>query len=78
MVVVQVVGGTDVVILVLFRWQVVGLDRLKAELQARGLKCGGTLTERGARLFLLTHTPLEKIDAKHVAKPAHGGKKNKK
>lgn len=30
-----------------------GLDQLKVELTARGLKCGGTLAERAARLFSL-------------------------
>ena len=54
-----------------------GLEGLKQELQARGLKCGGTLSERAARLFLLSHTPLDQVDAKHRAKPAQsaGGKK---
>lgn len=30
-----------------------GLERLKKELQSRGLICGGTLEERAERLFLL-------------------------
>ncbi len=30
-----------------------GLDALKAELRRLGLKCGGTLAERAARLFAL-------------------------
>ena len=44
--------------------QVLGLERLKAELQAHGLKCGGTLQERAARLFLLKTTPIEKLPKK--------------
>ena len=46
-----------------------GLDHLKHELQRVGLKSGGSLTERAARLFMLSSTPLEKIDRKHLAKP---------
>ncbi|XP_024020957.1 replication stress response regulator SDE2 [Morus notabilis] len=48
--------------------EVLGLERLKSELQARGLKCGGTLQERAARLFLLKSTPLDKIPKKLLAK----------
>ncbi|PIN02171.1 hypothetical protein CDL12_25315 [Handroanthus impetiginosus] len=48
--------------------EVLGLERLKSELQARGLKCGGTLQERAARLFLLKATPLEKLPKKLFAK----------
>ncbi|KAG6575301.1 Replication stress response regulator SDE2, partial [Cucurbita argyrosperma subsp. sororia] len=48
--------------------EVVGLERLKAELQARGLKCGGTLQERAARLFLLKSTPLDKLPKKLLAR----------
>ena len=50
--------------------ETLGLDHLKAELQRHGLKAGGSLSERAARLFLLTHTPMEKIDKKHLAKSA--------
>ena len=50
--------------------EALGLDHLKAELQRHGLKVGGSLSERAARLYLLSHTPLEKIDKKHLAKPA--------
>ncbi|XP_078429080.1 ubiquitin-like superfamily protein [Wolffia australiana] len=49
--------------------EVLGMDGLKAELQARGLKCGGTLQERAARLFLLKATPIEKLPKKLLAKP---------
>ncbi|XP_073311391.1 uncharacterized protein [Primulina huaijiensis] len=48
--------------------EVLGMERLKAELQRRGLKCGGTLQERAARLFLLKTTPLEMLPKKVIAK----------
>ncbi|CAI9764878.1 unnamed protein product [Fraxinus pennsylvanica] len=48
--------------------EVLGLERLKLELQARGLKCGGTLQERAGRLFLLKTTPLEMLPKKLFAK----------
>ena len=48
--------------------EVLGLGRLKSELQARGLKCGGTLQERAARLFLLKSTPLDKLPKKLLAR----------
>ncbi|GLT77010.1 hypothetical protein SLA2020_486360 [Shorea laevis] len=48
--------------------EVLGMERLKSELQERGLKCGGTLQERAARLFLLKSTPLEKLPKKLLAK----------
>ncbi|KAL6845418.1 hypothetical protein ACP4OV_024913 [Aristida adscensionis] len=51
-----------------------GLEKLKMELQTRGLKCGGTLQERAARLFLLKTTPLDKLPKKLLAKPTAGGK----
>jgi len=54
--------------------EVLGLERLKTELQIRGLKCGGSLTERAARLFLLKTTPLEKLHKKHFAKSKDLGK----
>ncbi|KAL4562623.1 hypothetical protein LXL04_026651 [Taraxacum kok-saghyz] len=44
--------------------EVLGLERLKCELQERGLKCGGTLQERAARLFLLKTTPIDKLPKK--------------
>ena len=55
--------------------EALGLDVLKRELTGRGLKCGGTLGERAARLFLLTTTPFEQLDAKHKAAPQKGGRK---
>ncbi|XP_055817130.1 uncharacterized protein LOC129886460 [Solanum dulcamara] len=48
--------------------EVLGMERLKSQLQARGLKCGGTLQERAARLFLLKTTPLEMLPKKLLAK----------
>jgi len=32
--------------------QTLGLEKLKVELQSRGLKCGGTLQERAARGYI--------------------------
>ena len=48
--------------------EALGLDRLKVELTTRGLKCGGTLAERAARLFLLNTVAYDALDAKHKAK----------
>ena len=50
--------------------EALGLDHLRAELQRHGLKCGGSLAERAARLFLLSHSRLEKLDRKQFAKAA--------
>ncbi|XP_077251281.1 ubiquitin-like superfamily protein [Tasmannia lanceolata] len=47
--------------------EVLGMERLKAELQVHGLKCGGTLQERAARLFLLKTTPIEMLPKKLFA-----------
>jgi len=49
--------------------EALGLEALKAELSARGLKCGGTLAERAQRLALLKSATLEQLDAKHKAPP---------
>ena len=46
-----------------------GLVRLKNELQRCGLKCGGSLSERAARLFLLKTIPVNKLDQQHLSKP---------
>lgn len=48
--------------------EAVGLDRLKKELMSKKLKCGGTLGERAARLFLLRDKTRDEIDKKHWAK----------
>ncbi|KAK6300180.1 hypothetical protein J4Q44_G00282780 [Coregonus suidteri] len=55
--------------------ETLGLDRLKAELIARGMKCGGTLSERAARLFSTMGLSAEDIDPALLAKPSKG--KNK-
>ncbi|KAL7480860.1 hypothetical protein ACHAW6_006527 [Cyclotella cf. meneghiniana] len=43
-------------------------DELKSELARLGLKCGGTVSDRAARLFMTKDTPLEKLPAKVFAK----------
>lgn len=52
-----------------------GLNRLKGELMALGLKCGGTLQERAARLFSVMGLAREQIDPALFAKPLKGKKK---
>lgn len=52
----------------------VGLDQLKEELMARGLKCGGTLQQRAQRLFSTKGVPLNQLDPSLFAK-ATGSKK---
>ncbi|XP_078593256.1 splicing regulator SDE2-like [Branchiostoma floridae x Branchiostoma japonicum] len=53
-----------------------GLDRLKAGLLALGLKCGGTLQERAARLFSVKGLERHQYDPALLAKPSKGkGKK---
>lgn len=52
-----------------------GLDRLKMELMSLGLKCGGTLKERAARLFSVRGLSKDQIDPALFAKPAKGKKK---
>ena len=47
--------------------EALGLAALKTQLQLRGLKCGGTLSERAARLYLLKDTAVDQLDAKHFA-----------
>jgi hypothetical protein len=48
--------------------QGLGLDRLKAALMAAGLKCGGTLQERAARLFSVKGLSLDQYPPKLLAK----------
>lgn len=43
-------------------------DALKTELSRLGLKCGGTVSDRAKRLFLLKNTPLDKLPPKVFAK----------
>ena len=45
-----------------------GPERLKAALQALGLKCGGTLQERAQRLFATKGKTLEELDPSFFAK----------
>ncbi|XP_054853203.1 splicing regulator SDE2 [Eublepharis macularius] len=55
--------------------EALGLEKLKLELMARGLKCGGTLQERAARLFSVRGLPRSEIDPALFAKPSKGKKK---
>ncbi|KAK3093783.1 hypothetical protein FSP39_020170 [Pinctada imbricata] len=52
-----------------------GLDKLKEELMARQLKCGGTLQERAQRLFSVKGLTRDQIDPTLFAKPTKGKKK---
>ncbi|XP_006871194.1 PREDICTED: protein SDE2 homolog [Chrysochloris asiatica] len=52
-----------------------GLDQLKSKLMTLGLKCGGTLQERAARLFSIRGLTREQIDPALFAKPLKGKKK---
>ena len=58
-----------------FLLQGLGMDTLKTKLQNAGLKCGGSLSERAARLYLLKELTLEQIDKKHLAKTGSMGAK---
>ncbi|XP_033861490.3 splicing regulator SDE2-like [Acipenser ruthenus] len=55
--------------------EVLGLERIKTELMALGLKCGGTLQERAARLFSVRGKSRDQIDPAFFAKPVKGKKK---
>ncbi|NXX81917.1 SDE2 regulator, partial [Urocolius indicus] len=55
--------------------EALGLDKLKMELMALGLKCGGTLKERAARLFAVRGLSRDQIDPALFAKPSKGKKK---
>lgn len=46
----------------------IGMIKLKNELSRHGLKCGGSLSERAARLFLLKFSPLDQLDQQHFSK----------
>ncbi|XP_074844689.1 splicing regulator SDE2 [Carettochelys insculpta] len=52
-----------------------GLETLKLELMALGLKCGGTLQERAVRLFSVRGLSKDQIDPSLFAKPSKGQKK---
>ncbi|GAA6098018.1 replication stress response regulator SDE2 [Tachysurus ichikawai] len=55
--------------------EALGLEQLKAELMKRGMKCGGTLQERAARLYSVRGLSADQIDAALLAKPSKGKKK---
>ncbi|XP_061088088.1 splicing regulator SDE2 [Conger conger] len=59
----QTVGGA-------VELEALGLDRLKVELMGLGVKCGGTLQERAARLFSVRGLAKEQIPPALLAKPA--------
>lgn len=56
----------------------VGPERLKAVLQAMGLKCGGTLQERAQRLFATKGKRLEELDPSLFAKTGKQRKRKHK
>ncbi|CAG9467197.1 unnamed protein product [Pedinophyceae sp. YPF-701] len=45
-----------------------GMERVTAELQRRGMKCGGSLMDRAERLFLLNSHSLDELPPKTLAK----------
>ncbi|NXD78789.1 SDE2 regulator, partial [Halcyon senegalensis] len=55
--------------------EALGLDKLKMELMSLGLKCGGTLKERAARLFSVRGLSRDQINPALFAKPSKGKKK---
>ncbi|CAN9510003.1 unnamed protein product [Ophioblennius macclurei] len=55
--------------------EAMGLDALKEALRSRGLKCGGTLSERAERLFAVRGLSPDQIDPALFAKPAKKQKK---
>lgn len=57
--------------------QVLGMERLKAELMRRGLKCGGSLQERAQRLFSVKGVASEDIPTKLLSKGKGQGKSTK-
>uniref|UniRef100_S4RR83 SDE2 telomere maintenance homolog (S. pombe) n=1 Tax=Petromyzon marinus TaxID=7757 RepID=S4RR83_PETMA len=57
--------------------EALGLECLKAVLMARGMKCGGTLHERAARLYSVRGVDPAQIDPALLAKPAKPGKSGK-
>ncbi|KAG7493022.1 hypothetical protein MATL_G00020010 [Megalops atlanticus] len=55
--------------------EALGLERLKMELVGLGMKCGGTLPERAARLFSVRGLSKDEIPSALLAKPTKGKKK---
>ncbi|XP_076464189.1 splicing regulator SDE2-like [Babylonia areolata] len=58
--------------------QALGMERLKADLMRRGLKCGGSLEERAQRLFSVKGLATEDIPAKLLAKGKGQGKSSRR
>ncbi|KAK7127016.1 hypothetical protein R3I94_018258 [Phoxinus phoxinus] len=58
--------------------EALGLERLKKELMERGMKCGGTLQERAARLFSVRGLAADQIDPALLAKASKASKGKKK
>lgn len=59
--------------------ETLGAGRLKASLQNKGLKCGGTLNERAQRLLFIKGKALDEISPSLFARPGKGkGKKRTK
>lgn len=57
----------------------IGLEELKVQLSLRGMKVGGSLTERAQRLFSIKGLALEDIPANlKAANPANPNKKLKR
>ncbi|KAG1939832.1 replication stress response regulator SDE2 [Pimephales promelas] len=57
--------------------EALGLERLKKELMERGMKCGGTLQERAARLFSVRGLAADQIDPALLAKASKAKGKKK-
>ncbi|XP_056613920.1 splicing regulator SDE2 [Triplophysa dalaica] len=55
--------------------EALGLEQVKKALMERGMKCGGTLQERAARLFSVRGLTPDQIDPTLLAKPSKGKKK---
>ncbi|XP_053347668.1 splicing regulator SDE2 [Clarias gariepinus] len=55
--------------------EALGLERLKAELTKKGMKCGGTLQERAARLYSVRGLGTDQINPALLAKPGKAKKK---
>ena len=49
--------------------ELLGLNHLKEELQRRGLKCGGTLSDRALRLFSIKGLSQDEISPMLLVKP---------
>jgi len=54
-----------------------GGDKLKAELQRMGLKCGGTPMQRAERLFATKGKAVDELDPSMLATSSNGAKRRK-